>query len=97
MTKQDFALFLTITRSKINPESLAEVEEFNIYDEVNTAIHDLENYEIGVRKEIGEILKDLHTLEIDYNNLDDIKDEIIKKNEKLNKQCDEIEDSIIAT
>ena len=29
-TKQDFALFLTITRSKINPESLAEVEEFNI-------------------------------------------------------------------
>ena len=94
-TKQDFALFLTITRSKINPDSLAEVEEFNIYDEVNTAIHDLENYELGVRKEIADILKDLHTLEIDYNNLDDIKDDLIKKNEKLNKQCDEIEDSLV--
>jgi len=96
-TKQDFALFLTITRSKINPESLAEVEEFNIYDEVNNAIHDLENYEIGVRKEIGEILRDLHSLEVDYDHLDDIKDELLKKNEKLNKQCDDIDDSIIAT
>lgn len=96
-TKQDFALFLTITRSKINPESLSEVEEFNIYDEVNTAIHDLENYELGVRKEISEILRDLHSLEVDYDHLDEIKDELIKKNEKLNKQCDDIDDSIIAT
>ena len=96
-TKQDFALFLTITRSKINPESLSEVEEFNIYDEVNTAIHDLENYELGVRKEIGEILRDLHTLEVDYNNLDALKDELIKKNEKLNKQCDDIDDTLVAT
>ena len=42
-TKQDFALFLTITKNTINPESLAEVENFNIYDEVTTVVHDIEN------------------------------------------------------
>ena len=94
-TKQDFALFLTITRSKINPDSLSEVENFNIYDEVTTAIHDMENYELGVRKEIADILKDLHSLEIDYDNLDELKEEFLKKNEQLNKQCDEIEETII--
>lgn len=95
-TRQDFALFLAITKNKINPDSLAEVENFNIYDEVTTVIHDLENYEIGVRKEIGEILKDLSHLEIDYEDLDEIKDTFVKKNEVLNKRCDEIEDKIIS-
>lgn len=95
-TRQDFALFLSITKNKINPDSLAEVENFNIFDEVTTVIHDLENYELGVRKEIGEILKDLSHLDIDYEDLDEIKDSFIKKNEVLNKRCDEIEDRIIA-
>jgi len=94
-TKQDFALFLTITRSKINPDSLAEVENFNIFDEVTTAIHDMENYELGVRAEIAETLKELHSLEIDYDNIDDLKEEFLKKNEVLNKQCDEIEIALI--
>ena len=94
-TKQDFALFLTITRSKINPESLSEVENFNIYDEVMTATHDMENYEIGVRKEIAEIMKDMKNLDVDLDNLQELKDEIIEKNEKLNKQCDATEDAIV--
>lgn len=94
-TKQDFALFLTITRSKINPDSLSEVENFNIYDEVTSAIHDMENYEIGVRKEIGEILKDLHDYDVDLDNLDELKEELVQQNEKLNKQCDQIEDSLV--
>ena len=94
-TKQDFALFLTITRSKINPESLSEVENFNIYDEVMQATHDMENYEIGVRKEIAEILKDLKDLDVDLDNIQDIKEDIIATNEKLNKQCDDIEDAIV--
>lgn len=95
-TRQDFALFLAITKNKINPDSLAEVENFNIFDEVTSVIHDLENYEIGVRKEISEILKDLSHLEIDYEDLDEIKDTFIKKNEVLNRRCDEIEDKIIS-
>lgn len=96
-TKQDFALFLTITRSKINPESLSEVENFNIFDEVMTATHDMENYEIGVRKEIGKILKDLKNLDVDLDNLDTLKEEINEKNEKLNKQCDLTEEAIVVT
>lgn len=96
-TKQDFATFLTITRSKINPESLSEVENFNIFDEVMTATHDMENYEIGVRKEIGEILKDLKHLDVDLDNLQELKDEILEQNEKLNKQCDDTEDAIVVT
>lgn len=95
--KQDFALFLTITRSKIDPESLSEVENFNIHDEVMQATHDMENYELGVRKEISEILKDLKDYEIDLDNLQDIKDDVIKQNEKLNKKCDEIEDAIVVS
>ena len=94
-TKQDFALFLTITRSKINPESLSEVENFNIYDEVMTATHDMENYEIGVRKEIGEILKDLKTLDVDLDNIQEAKEDLLAANEKLNKQCDATEDAIV--
>ena len=94
-TKQDFALFLTITRSKINPESLSEVENFNIYDEVMTATHDMENYEIGVRKEIGEILKDLKTLDVNLDNIQETKDDLLAANEKLNKQCDATEDAIV--
>ena len=94
-TKQDFALFLTITRSKINPDSLAEVENFNIHDEVMQVTHDLENYELGVRKEISDILKDLSSYEIDLDNLQEIKKDILAQNEKLNDKCDKIEDAIV--
>ncbi|MCI5497005.1 MAG: SMC family ATPase [Firmicutes bacterium] len=94
-TKQDFALFLTITRSKINPDSLAEVENFNIHDEVMQVTHDLENYELGVRKEISDILKDLSNYEIDLDNLQEIKKDILAQNEKLNDKCDKIEDAIV--
>lgn len=94
-TKQDFALFLTITRSKINPDSLSEVENFNIHDEVMQVTHDLENYELGVRKEISDILKDLSSFEIDLDNLQEIKKDILAQNEKLNDKCDKIEDTIV--
>lgn len=96
-TKQDFALFLTITRSKINPESLSEVENFNIHDEVTQVTHDMENYELGVRKEISEILRDLKDLDVDLDSLQELKEEILEKNEKLNKQCDQIEDNLVET
>ncbi|MGN0961324.1 MAG: AAA family ATPase [Christensenellales bacterium] len=94
-TKQDFALFLTITKNKINPESLSEVENFNIYDEVTEVVHDIENYELGVRKEISEIMRDLNTMEIDYESIDQMKDDILRKNEELNAKCDEVEDKLI--
>jgi len=94
-TKQDFALFLTITKNKINPESLAEVENFNIYDEVTSVVHDIENFEIGVRKEVGQILHDLKNLDIEEENIDEIKEEYVRRNEILNKKCDEIEDKIV--
>lgn len=96
-TKQDFALFLTITRSKINPESLAEVENFNIHDEVMQATHDMENYELGVRKEIAEIMQDLKEFNADLNSLQDLKEDLLAQNEKLNKQCDQIEDALVST
>lgn len=94
-TKQDFALFLTITKNKINPESLAEVENFNIYDEVTEVVHNIEDYELGVRKEIGDILRELNTMEIDYDSIDQMKDDILRKNEVLNAKCDEIEDKLV--
>ena len=94
-TKQDFALFLTLTKNKINPESLAEVENFNIYDEATTVIHDLENYEIGIRKEIGAIMKELRTLDVDSDNIDTIKDEFIAKNEELADKLKDINNQII--
>ena len=93
-TKQDFALFLTITKNKINPESLAEVENFNIYDEVMGVVHDIENFELGVRKEVSQILTDIKNLDIDEENIDEIKEEYLKRNEILNKKCDELEDRI---
>lgn len=96
-TKQDFALFLTITRSKINPESLSEVENFNIHDEVIQVTHDMENYELGVRKEISDILHDLKDLDVDLDSLQELKEDILEKNEKLNKQCDQIEDNLVTT
>ena len=94
-TKQDFALFLTITKNKINPESLSEVENFNIYDEVISVVHDIENYELGVRKEVSAILHDLKNLDIDEEDIDEIKEEYVRRNEILNKKCDELEDKII--
>ena len=94
-TKQDFALFLTITKNKINPESLAEVENFNIYDEVLTVVHDIENFELGVRKEVGQILKDLKNMDVNEEDIDEIKEAFLKKNEELNKKCDEVEDKIV--
>ncbi len=96
-TKQDFALFLTITKNKINPESLAEVENFNIYDEVTNVVHDIENFELGVRKEVGQILKDLRSMDVSDENIDTIKEDYIRKNEELNKKCDDLEDKITAT
>lgn len=93
-TRQDFALFLTITKNKISPENLSEVENFNIYDEVTTVIHDIENYELGVRKEIGEIMRDLNTMDIDYDSIDQMKEDISRKNKQLNSKCDEIDDKI---
>ena len=94
-TKQDFALFLTITKNKINPESLAEVENFNIYDEVTRVVHDIENFEIGVRREVSQILYDLKNLDIDEEDIDKIKEEYVRRNEILNKKCDELEDKIL--
>lgn len=96
-TKQDFALFLTITKNKINPESLAEVENFNIYDEVIGVVHDIENFELGVRKEVSQILTDIKNLDIDEENIEEIKEEYLKRNELLNKKCDELEDRITDT
>ncbi|MBE5757835.1 MAG: SMC family ATPase [Clostridiales bacterium] len=93
-TKQDFALFLTLTKNKINPESLAEVENFNIYDEASTVIHDIENYEIGIRKEIGDIMRELHTLEIDSDNIDTIKEDFIAQNEQLQDKLKELNTKI---
>lgn len=93
-TKQDFALFLTITKNKINPESLAEVENFNVYDEVTEVVHDIENYELGVRKEISEIMKDLKLLDINADTIDDMKDEVSQRNEELNDKCDELENRL---
>lgn len=90
-TRQDFALFLTITKNKINPESLAEVENFNIYDEVTEVVHDIENYELGVRKEISQIMQDLKLLDINADTIDEMKDEVTERNEQLNAKCDEIE------
>lgn len=94
-TKQDFALFLTITKNKINPESLAEVENFNIYDEVHSVIHNIEEYEYSVRKEIGDIIRDLQKLDVNYENIEEIKEEFIHRNELLNKKCNELEDKLI--
>ncbi|MBE5739144.1 MAG: SMC family ATPase [Clostridiales bacterium] len=94
-TKQDFALFLTITKNKINPDSLSEVENFNIYDEVTTVVHDIEDYEVAVRKEIGNIMKDLRELNIEGENLEEMKEEVHERNIKLNKQCDELEEQLI--
>jgi len=93
-TKQDFALFLTITKNKINPESLAEVEDYNIYDEVQSVVHDIENFELGVRKEVGQILRDLKTLDVSTENIQEMKEEFLAKNEILNKKCDDLEESI---
>ncbi len=94
-TKQDFALFLTITKNKINPDSLAEVENFNIYDEVTTVVHDIEDYEIAVRKEIGNIMKDLRELNIEGDDIEEMKEDLTEKNAKLNKQCDDLEDQLV--
>lgn len=93
-TKQDFALFLTLTKNKINPESLAEVENFNIYDEATTVIHDLENYEIGIRKEIGSIMKELRSLDVDSDNIDTIKEDFIAKNEELANKLKDVNNQI---
>lgn len=94
-TKQDFALFLTITKNKINPEDLAEVENFNIFDQVTTVVHDIENYEIAVRREIGNIMKDLRELNLEGEDLDEIKEDLLEKNNKLNKQCDDLEEQLV--
>ena len=96
-TKQDFALFLTITKNKIDPTSLSEVENFNIYDEVTEVVHDIEKYELGVRREISEILKDLKDMSIDADAIDELKAEYEAKNEKLNKLCDDIEEQLVTT
>lgn len=96
-TRQDFALFLTITKNKINPDSLAEVENFNIYDEVTEVVHDIEDYEIGVRKEIGKIMRDLRELNIEGENIEEMREELASKNARLNKQCDDIEDRLVST
>lgn len=96
-TRQDFALFLTITKNKINPDSLAEVENFNIYDEVTEVVHDIEDYEIGVRKEIGKIMRDLKELNIEGENIEEMREELASKNARLNKQCDDIEDRLVST
>ena len=96
-TKQDFALFLTLTKNKINPESLAEVEDYNIYDEVTSVVHDIENFEIGVRKEISQIMKDLKNLNISSEDIDEVKEELQARNDLLNKKCDELEEGIDKT
>lgn len=96
-TRQDFALFLTITKNKINPDSLAEVENFNIYDEVTEVVHDIEDYEIGVRKEIGKIMRDLKELNIEGEDIEEMREELASKNARLNKQCDDIEEKLVST
>jgi len=93
-TKQDFAMFLTITKNKINPEDLAEVENFNIFDEVMSVVHDIESFELGVRREVAGILADLKNLDIEEENIDDIRENYVRRNEVLNKKCDEVEDRI---
>lgn len=94
-TKQDFALFLTLTRNKINPEDLAEVENFNIYDEVHNVVHDMEKYELSVRNEISEIMKDLRNLDIDATRIDEIKEEFFARNEELSKKSEQINKQLV--
>lgn len=93
-TRQDFALFLTITKNKINPESLAEVENFNIYDEVTEVVHDIEDYEVGVRKEIGKIMQDLRELNLEGENIEEMRIDLAERNAELNKKCDDIEEQL---
>ncbi len=93
-TRQDFALFLTITKNKINPDSLAEVENFNIYDEVTEVVHDIEDYEVGVRKEIGKIMQDLRELNLEGENIEEMRIDLAERNAELNKKCDDIDDQL---
>lgn len=93
-TRQDFALFLTITKNKINPDSLAEVENFNIYDEVTEVVHDIEDYEVGVRKEIGKIMQDLRELNLEGENVEEMRIDLAERNAELNKKCDDIEEQL---
>lgn len=88
--KKDFATFLMLSKNKINPDSLAEVENFNIYDEVTSVIHDIENFEVNVRKEVSQILKNLSYLDIKEEDIINKKEELIHANKGLTEKCNEL-------
>jgi exonuclease SbcC len=58
-------------------------------------VHDIENYELGLRHDISDILKELHTLEVDSDNIDTVKEDLVDKNLQLNNKLIEIDQKLI--
>ncbi len=90
-TQESFLDYLSHIKTIITTDSLEEVRQYNVYDEIMDMHKSIDDYDNFTRKSIAGLKNDLDT----FNNLggiDKIQSELERKNVALNKECDKIED-----
>ncbi len=93
-TTESFLDYLNYLKGIINPDSLQEVYQYDIYEEVNKMIASINDYDLQTRVDIAQLQQDYNAL-LRYNSsLEELQSKLENKNAELNALCDKIETNI---
>lgn len=85
-TVESFLDYLHFAQNIVNPDSLQEVYQFTIYDEINKLLESLSDYESKTRTEIIELQEDYKTLSRYSKDFEKLQTDLIETNNKLIEQ-----------
>lgn len=94
--RQDVVQFLTGLKNEISPENLAEVQKYAVYEEINYVLRQIENFEVQLRREIGQINESIAELKISDCDTVTLINTLKKSNVEYKNALTKINDSINA-
>lgn len=93
-TTESFLDYINYLKGIISPDSLQEVYQYDIFEEVNNLIASMNDFDLRTRKDIAQLQQDYNTL-LRYNSsLEDLQTKLENKNTDLNLLCDKIQTNI---
>lgn len=91
MTQESFLDFLSYIKTIITTDSLYEVKQYNIFDEIKHMYGCIDEYDSVTRKNLTNIKNDMNTFE-NMGGIDELQNRVESKNVELNRECDSIEE-----
>ena len=82
--------YISYARTLVNPDSLAEVNQFDIYGEVNNLLNSLADYEQKTRTQVIGLQNDYEAISRYSKDFDKLQQELTKANGALVKQNEEL-------